>query len=79
MTVEDERAHERRIEQVRERAREHPLRATLLDLLRDDELAATELRSRLPGGPPLSTVVYHLRVLQQAEMVGVVGGLYRLA
>jgi hypothetical protein len=77
--VEDERAHGHRIEQVRERAREHPLRAILLDLLRDEELAAAELRSRLPEGPPLSTIAYHLRVLQQAEMVGVVGGLYRLA
>jgi Helix-turn-helix domain len=77
--VADERARGGRSEQVRERAREHPLRATLLDLLRDDELAVAELCSRLPEGPPLSTVIYHLRVLRQAEMVGVVGGLYRLA
>jgi hypothetical protein len=75
--TEDKRA--RRIEQVKERAREHPLRATLLDLLRDDELGATELRSRLPGRPLLATVAYHLRVLEEANMVGVVGGLYRLA
>jgi Helix-turn-helix domain len=75
---EDQRASARRVEQARERAREHPLRLTLLDLLQDDELDATELRSRLPGKPPLSTVVYHLWVLQEAGMVGVVGGLYRL-
>ena len=76
--AEDQRARVRRIEQVRERTHEHPLRVTLLDLLRDDELAAPELRSRLPEKPPLSAVAYHLRVLQEAEMVDAVGGLYRL-
>ncbi len=77
--TEGQGARASRIEQTRERAREHPLRATLLDLLRDDELAATELRSRLPGRPPLSMVAYHLWVLEEANMVGVVGTLYRLA
>ena len=75
--AEEQSGRARRVRR-RERAREHPLRVTLLDLLRDDELAAAELRSRLPGEPPLSMVGYHLRVLQEAEMIGVVGGLYRL-
>jgi DNA-binding transcriptional ArsR family regulator len=77
--AEDQSARMLRVERARERAREHPLRITLLDLLRDDELSAPELRSRLSEQAPLSTVAYHLRVLQEAEMVDVVGGLYRLA
>jgi hypothetical protein len=77
--TEDQRARVRRVEQVKEQVGEHPLRVTLLDLLRDHELAAPQLRSRLPEKPPLSMVAYHLRVLQEAEMVDVVGGLYRLA
>lgn len=61
------------------KAREHPMRATVLALLDGEELRSTELRSRLPGDPALSQVAYHLAVLTEAELVARVGGVYSLA
>jgi DNA-binding transcriptional ArsR family regulator len=73
MAVEDGGTDQREV-----KAREHPMRATMLDLLDGEELRSTELRSRLPGDPSLSTVAYHLAVLTEAELVTCVGGLHRL-
>lgn len=61
-------AEERR--RRRERATGHPVRAAILSQLQDGRaLPATALAQELPGSPGLSTVVYHLAVLADAELV----------
>jgi DNA-binding transcriptional ArsR family regulator len=62
------------------RVRGHSARVAILDLLSEDgrELTAAQIRARLPGGPPLANVRYHLRVLGDSYLVVVAGGRYRL-
>jgi DNA-binding transcriptional ArsR family regulator len=69
----------RDLEQRRERARSHPLRVKILALHQQDldrSLAALDLMptlaaTRAPGEGDLSlsTVAYHVRVLQEAELI----------
>jgi Helix-turn-helix domain len=62
-----------------ERALDHPMREAILTLLGDHELTPAEIRERLPDEPQLAVVTYHVRTLHTAELVEVVGGLYRAA
>ena len=72
-------ARVRRLKGLRERARDNDLRIALVEGLGGGaELSGLELRAALPDDPALSTVNYHLGILQEAETVGCVGGLYRL-
>ncbi len=71
----DERRREskRNPEREKVRAREHPLRRALLQLLSvgggKRELPATALCHELSDSPALSVVVYHLKVLLDAGLV----------
>jgi DNA-binding transcriptional ArsR family regulator len=82
MTADDDRvrrARRQRAQRMRERARWHPLRVAILDLLAGgEESTAADLCERLAPAESLSVVAYHLRVLQEAELVDRIGGLYRL-
>lgn len=75
----DERRRQRKKDPDREklRAREHPLRRALLQLLSvgggKRELPATALCHELSGSPALSVVVYHLKVLLDAGLVEMSG------
>jgi len=66
----------RRLEKEREVARGHPLRDAILSLLDAEELTAPELRSALETSP--TAISYHLGILQRAELVRCVGGVWRL-
>lgn len=66
------RQHKRNPDREKVRAREHPLRRALLQLLSAGgkrELPATALCHELSGSPALSVVVYHLEVLLDAGLV----------
>jgi DNA-binding transcriptional ArsR family regulator len=71
---------EGRADRHRERALANPTRLVLLALLAHRELSARELRSQLPDELALTAVVYHLAILQDAELVAApLAGRYRLA
>jgi Fe2+ or Zn2+ uptake regulation protein len=63
-----------------ERVRSHSARAAVLDLLAEDkrELSPAEIRAELPGNPDLRSVYYHLRVLEEADLVAGDGDRYKL-
>ena len=65
---------------AREKATGHPLRRALLDRLGGEERTLGEIGSDgLPDDPSISAVAYHLTVLQRADLVACVGGVYSLA
>ena len=65
---------------AKEKATGHPLRRALLDRLGGEERTLSELGGDgLPDDPSLSAVAYHLTVLQRAELVACIGGVYRVA
>jgi DNA-binding transcriptional ArsR family regulator len=68
-----------RLDRERERARGNPTREAILDMLGAGELTTPEIRLRLPDDRPLSAISYHLRILEQAKLVGCDDGVYRLA
>jgi DNA-binding transcriptional ArsR family regulator len=55
----------------------HPIRAAILELLDGDEMTMPELWRDLPEEATIATVGYHLAVLQDADLVDRVGGLFR--
>lgn len=55
----------------------HETRTEILMLLEELEAAPDEMRGYLPGAPDLATVSYHLRILERAELVERIGGVYR--
>ena len=73
----DDEALAKRVEQ----ARSHPVRVTILATLakhaKREGLTSRQVRAHLPepddGRRPLSVVVYHLRVLGDAELVKATG------
>lgn len=67
------------IRRKRDRALDHPLRRAILDVIRDHELSVPEICEALPDHPEAALVHYHVTILQDAELVTVIGGLYRRA
>lgn len=57
----------------------HPVREEIADMLTDRELTPAEIRGNLPAEPTLSTVAYHLAILERAAVVERLGGVCRLA
>jgi hypothetical protein len=55
----------------------HPIRAAILELLDGDDMTMPELWRDLPEDATVATVGYHLAVLQEADLVDRVGGLFR--
>ncbi len=55
----------------------HPIRVAILDLLDGDEMTMPELWRDLPEEATFATVGYHLAVLQDADLVDRVGGVFR--
>ena len=60
-------------------ARAHPMREEILDMLTDMELTAAEVEALLPADADQATVAYHLAILERAELVKRIGGVYRRA
>jgi predicted transcriptional regulator len=56
----------------------HETRTEILDMLADMQLTPNEMRGYLPAKPTPATVVYHLRILERADLVERIGGVYRL-
>jgi predicted transcriptional regulator len=78
--MEGETRQQRRVRRLRETIRSSDVRAAILAALDGrGEATGEELRAAVPGNPSLGTVNYHLKLLQEAETVGCVGGRYRLA
>lgn len=65
-----------RFEKEREQALGHSIRRALWHALDGRERAPRELARDV--GRPKALVVYHLLVLQSAELVACIGGVYRL-
>lgn len=59
--------------------RQHPLRAAILTLLAEDgPLSAPEIRVQISKDPSLGAVAYHLRILEETDLVGATDGYYEL-
>lgn len=54
-----------------QRARNHTMRAAILNLLasNEEELTPEQIMERLPNGPTQHSLSYHLRVLGDHELV----------
>ncbi|HEY5333389.1 MAG TPA: helix-turn-helix domain-containing protein [Solirubrobacterales bacterium] len=55
----------------------HPIRAAILELLDGDDMTVPEIWRDLPEDATVAAVGYHLAVLQEADLVDRVGGLFR--
>ena len=69
------RREERKRKSPAERAREHPVRVSILAVLSKDGdgLTAEQVRDELPGDRPPGAVAYHLKVLRGADLLHVDG------
>lgn len=61
----------------RDQALGHPIRQTILELLRDSELGIEEIRNGIPNDPAQSVVAYHLGILRGADLIEVIGNMHR--
>ena len=68
---------EEKLDRERERALRHPVRRALWNVLDGGEYTLSELGTALPDAPSLSTVAYHLSMLQEVELVACAAGVYR--
>lgn len=61
---------EAQLRQKQARAREHPVRATILNQLSGGRgLPTSTIRRELPGSPAQSVVAYHVKVLLDAGLL----------
>lgn len=58
----------------------HPTRAAILALLANGEqaMSAPQIRTKLPTGPANAAIAYHLRVLEETNLVSAAEGHYKL-
>lgn len=79
MFEEDNERRERRLAELRVRARAESTRRAMLELLREGPMSSDQLRARLPSDATIPVVNYHLGVLVDGKEVVHEDGIYRLA